>query len=84
LAKIVEGYLYVYPYMGDDVFIHPEKPRKISEEKSERERLKEYFEELSKKHAEGFSLLSILEGLEGRKVRVIIEEEKKITVEILE
>jgi len=83
LAKIVEGYLYVYPYMGDDVFIHPEKLRKSSEGKSEKERLKEYFEELSRRHAEGFSLLSILEDLEGKKVRVIIEE-KKITIEVLE
>jgi len=23
--RVVEGYLYVYPYAGDDVFIHPEK-----------------------------------------------------------
>jgi len=83
LTKIVEEYLYVYPYVGDDVFIHPEKPGKSSEGRSVKDQLKEYFEELSKKHAEGFSLLSILEGLEGKKVRVIIEE-KRITVEVLE
>jgi len=65
------------------VFVHPEKPWKSSGEKSEKGRLKGYFEELSRRHVEGFSLLSILEDLEGKRVRVIIEE-KRITVEVLE
>ncbi len=75
--RVVEGYLYVYPYAGDDVFIHPEKIDVRN------------WRELSRIHSEawkggkGLSLLDILEELEGRKVRITIER-RKITIEILE
>lgn len=73
--RIVEGYLYVYPYAGDNVFIHPEKIDVRS------------FKELSRAHWEawegrGISLLDILCQLEGRRVRVVIEE-RRVSIEVL-
>jgi len=74
--RVVEGYLYVYPYAGDDVFVHPERVDARS------------FEELSRIHQEawegrGVSLLDVLCQFEGRRVRVAIEDER-ILVEVLE
>jgi cold shock CspA family protein len=76
-VKVVEGYLYVYPYAGDDVFVHP---KKIDTKN---------FEELSKIHQEvwlkrrGISLMDVLEDLEGKKVKVVVEH-NKILIEVLE
>ncbi len=74
--RVVEGYIYLYPYSGDDIFVHPEKidPRS--------------FEELSRIHHEvwdgkGISFLKLLGDLEGKRVRVVIED-KKILIEILD
>ena len=74
--RIIEGYLYVYPYVGDHIFVHPEKIdiRSINE-------LSRIFREMLE--GKGISLLEILGQLEGKKVRITIEE-KKITIEILE
>ena len=74
--RVFEGYLYVYPYAGDDVFVHPERVDIRS------------FEELSRIHREawegkGISLLDVLCHLENRRVRVVIED-RRISVEVLE
>ncbi len=76
-AGVMEGYLYIYPYAGDDVFIHPEKIDTRN------------WRELTRIHSEawngtaGLSLLEILEDLEGKRVRVIIDA-KKIIIEMLD
>ena len=76
-VRAVEGYLYVYPYAGDDVFVHPEKVDVRD------------WNELSRIHVEawdgtrGLSPLSVLGDLEGRRVRVVIEQ-RRITIEVLE
>ncbi len=62
---------------GDDVFVHPEKVDVRD------------WNELSRIHGEawdgtrGLSLLSVLEDLEGRRVKVVIEQ-RRITIEVLE
>lgn len=74
---VVEVYLYIYPYAGDDVSIHPERIE-VSD-----------WRELPRIHGEawsgsrGLSLLDVLEDLEGRRVRVVIEQ-RRLTVEVLE
>ncbi len=75
-SRVIEGYLYIYPYAGDDIFVHPEK---VSTK---------LFKELSRIHEEvwegkGVSLLEIISRFEGKKVRVIIND-KKVLVEVLE
>ena len=73
----MEGYLYVCPYVGDDVFVYPERVDVGNRE------------ELSRIHSEvwfnkkGLSLLKVLENLEGRRVRVVIER-KRVTIEVLD
>jgi len=76
-VRVIEGYVYVYPYAGDDVFIHAERVDASN------------WDKLSRIHSEawssgrGLSLLDILEDLKGKKVRVVIEQ-RRITIEILE
>ena len=76
-ARVVEGYLYIYPYAGDDVFVHPKKIDTRN------------WRELARIHEEawdgtaGLSLLEILGELEGERVRVIIEQ-GRITITVLE
>jgi hypothetical protein len=76
-VRVVEGYLYVYPYAGDDIFVHP---RKVDSKD---------FRKLSELHREvwlgeeGVDLMDILEDFEGRRVRVVVEP-NRIMVEVLE
>ncbi len=75
-SKVIEGYLYIYPYAGDDIFVHPEKISTKS------------LSELSRIHEEawegkGVSLLEVISRFEGRKVRVVIND-KRVLVEVLE
>jgi len=74
-----EGYLYVVPYLGDDIVINPEKvdTRNLDREKY----IDKMIEIRSDKRT--ISLLAILEKLAGRRVKLTIEE-RKITIEILE
>ena len=79
---IYEGFIYVYPYAGDDVFLYPEKVDLESLP------LRERIETLSRLHREalegqGMSLLGILEELEGKQVRIVIED-KRITIEVVD
>jgi hypothetical protein len=76
-AKVVEGYLYVYPYAGDDVFIHPD--RVDTRDYGELSRL---HGEVHQKHR-GLSVLHVLEGMEGKRVRVVVEP-RRVTIELLD
>lgn len=75
--RVVEGYIYIYPYAGDDIFIHPEKVDPRSPKELSRIHSEAWFED------KGMSFLEILSKLEGKKVKVIIEE-KRIVIEIQE
>ncbi len=82
MSRIYEGYVYVYPYAGDDVFLHPERIDLRSLP------FKERIEALQKLHSEalsgkGLSLLHLLEDLEGKRVRVSVES-RRIVIEILD
>ena len=51
MGRVIEGYLYVYPYAGDCVFVHPERIDGRS------------FEELARVHRD---VLEELEGRRAR------------------
>jgi len=76
VRKIIEGYLYLYPYAGDDIFVHPEK----IDIKNWDDLSRIHFDVWSDK--KGISLLYLLGKLNGKKVRVIIED-KKITIKVI-
>ena len=75
-SRVVEGYLYVYPYLGDDVFVYSRKVNVESLEELSRIR-----EEVLE--GEGIDLLIMLSRFKGRKVRVVVES-RRISVEVLE
>jgi len=74
----VEGYVWVVGFGMDDVFVHPDRPNPESED---------YLDEAMKRRWEarkvGVNLLDLLERLEGRRVRVTVEE-GRITIEALD
>jgi len=76
--QIVEGYVYIYPYLGNGVFLHP---KKVSA-RNWREVEKLMFEVSMRK--EGLDLVKELERFVGKKVRVTIEYGKKMVIEVIE
>lgn len=74
-----EGYLYVIPYLGNDIVINPEK---VDTENLD---IGKYIDKMIEIRSDKrtTSLLTILEKLAGRRVRLTVEE-KKITLEVLE
>jgi len=74
-----EGYLYVVPYLGDDIVINPEK---VDTRNLDREKYIDKMIEI-RSNKRTISLLAILEKLAGRRVKLTIEE-KRITIELLE
>ena len=76
-ARVVEGYLYMYPYVGNDLFVYPEK----IDDRDWRELTRIHMEATA--GSMGISLLEVLGELVGEKVRVVVEP-GKITVEVVE
>jgi len=80
--RVVEGYVYVVPYLDGDIVVYPEKVVLPNDTKSYIEKLFDIYDDVWLKN-KGASLIDILKKLEERRVRVTIEE-KKITIEILD
>ncbi len=82
-----KGYLYIYPYAGDDFFIHKRKITLRHPHSKDEER--RFIEELSLIHREavfegnGVSINSLLAEFEGRFVRVLVRSDG-IEIKVLE
>jgi len=70
VRKVFEGYLYLIPYLGDDIAVYPEK-------------IEGDAEELVRKHGEALDLLMELSRFEGKRVVVVIED-NKVTIEAMD
>ncbi len=75
---IIEGYVYIYPYLSNGVFLHPKK----ASARNWREVEKLYLEVAMNR--EGVDLVKALEKFVGKKVRVSIEPGKRMVVEVVE
>jgi len=84
MTKIIEGYLYIQPYVGDLPVVTSKKPdidlRSLDLRKEED--LKKYYDALTSLDWD-YSILDWIEKHEGKKVRVI-EEEERLVIEVLE
>lgn len=74
-----KGYLYIYPYVGDDFFIHTRKitlryPRSRDEERRFIEELNLIYRE-AVFEGNGVSINSLLAEFEGKFVRVLVRSD---------